>query len=166
MIPDSSTAEKTSAEKQPPNPWQLRAAELAEVALSRFATKTDRYGKYDPRGGASWSRGELTDKVLRNHFNGKQTVGIGSISPDDYCRWVAVDIDNHVSDIATNQNLDYAIVLRDRLSELGFTCLIEDSDGKGGIHLWILFESPVPSAIAFRFIRSLVRDYKEHGLEN
>jgi len=145
--------------------WQLRAAELADVALTRFAIKTDRYGQYDPRGGASWSRGELTDKVLKDHFSGKQTIGLGSISPDDFCRWVAVDIDNHVSDVATNQNLIYAIVLRDRLSELGITCLIEDSDGKGGIHLWVLFESPVSSSLAHRFIHWLVRDYREHGLE-
>ena len=147
------------------NPWIEQYFDLAGVAQSRLAIKTDRYGEYDPRGGAFWSRKKLTDKVLKYHFLGKHTIGLGVTSPDDFCFWVAVDLDNHVSDLATNLNLAYAIFLRDRLRELGFTCLIEDSDGKGGIHVWIVFESPVPSKIAHRFVRWLVRDYKEHGLE-
>ncbi len=148
-----------------PNPWQVHHYALSNIAFHAMAVKTDRFGQYSPGGGAYWSTAELTDGVLWNHFLGKRTIGLGVTSPDDYCRLVVVDLDNHVSDESTNQNLAYAIVLRDRLNELGFTCLIENSDGKGGIHLWIVFYSPVPSAIAFRFIRGIVRDYKEHGLE-
>jgi|GEM_PF-1230641 len=149
-----------------PNPWRAAFCGLDQWALARLAIKTDRFGAYSSQGRASWSDKPLTDSILRQHFVGKQTIGLGSISPEDLCLWVAWDMDNHVSDESTNMNLNFAIVLRDRLRELGFnSVIIEDSDGKGGIHVWLLFASPIPARRAFAFSRWVVRDYKEHGLE-
>ena len=148
------------------NAWQSAFTELAEWTKARLAIKTDRFGLYSPKGGASWSSKSLTDTMLRQHFRGHHTTGLGSISPDDECLWVAWDFDNHVSDVATNVNLNFSIVLRDRLRALGFNnAVIEDSDGKGGIHVWLLFASPIPAKLAHKFSRWIARDYKEHGLE-
>ena len=124
-----------------PNAWLTHCRELAAWAWERLAIKRDRHGMYSVDGSAAWSFSEVTVGDLAAHFAGKITLGLGATSLDDQCLWVAWDMDNHVSDIATNQNLDYGIVLRDRLRALGFNAvLIEDSDGKGGIHGLCLFQ--------------------------
>lgn len=134
------------------------------MAWERIALKRDRHGMYSSAGGASWTFSELTKNELTAHFAGEITLGCGSTSVDDQCLWVAWDLDNHVSDVATNQNLKFAIVLLNRLAELGVRAIIEDSDGKGGIHVWAFFSEPVPAADAHRFSKWIARDYSEHGL--
>jgi hypothetical protein len=74
-------------------------------------------------------------------------------------------MDNHGSDEITEKNLAYAIVLMNRLAELGFSPVVEDSDGKGGIHVWVMFNRPIPAATAYQFSAWVARDYEEHGLE-
>ena len=149
-----------------PNAWKTHCRELAAWAWERLAIKRDRHGMYSADGSAAWSFSEVTEDDLAAHFAGEITLGLGATSLDDQCLWVAWDMDNHVSDIHTNQNLDYAIVLRDRLRALGFNAvLIEDSDGKGGIHVWCLFAAPIPAKQAHDFSVWIARDYEEHGLE-
>lgn len=156
----------TATETDTRNAWQIEFYELAGWTLSRLAIKTDRFGLYSPRGGASWATTPVTGTILRRHFHGRHTIGLGSTSPDDQCLWVAWDFDNHVTDVATNVNLNFAIVLRDNLRALGFNnVVIEDSDGKGGIHVWLFFASPIPAKLAYQFSKWIAQDYKKHGLE-
>ena len=148
------------------NAWKTHCRELAAWAWDRLAIKRDRHGLYSADGSAAWTYSPVTKDELAAHFAGEFTLGLGATSVDDQCLWVAWDLDNHVSDETTNQNLDYAIVLMNRLLELGFKCvIIEDSDGKGGIHLWVLFSSPVPAATAHKFAAWLVRDAAEHNID-
>jgi len=44
----------------------------------------------------------------------------------------------------------------------GIQSTIYDSDGKGGIHLWVNFSEPIPAKEAYHFIRWAARDFKEH----
>jgi hypothetical protein len=158
--------DSTAINGAPENAWQAAFVELAEWTRARLAIKTDRFGAYHHGGGASWANFPLTDTVLRQHFRGRQTIGLGSISPDDLCLWVAWDMDNHGADVATDVNFKYAVVLRDRLKGLGFTALLlEDSDGKGSVHLWLFFNAPIPAKLAYQFTRWIAGDYKDHGLE-
>lgn len=161
----SRTSDTTTAELSESNPWQLRCYELAEWAWNRLAIKRDRHGIYSSDGKAKWSSSEVTQQMLAKHFSGGVTMGLGVTSLDDQCLWVAWDLDNHVSDTETNQNLEYAIGLISRLNAMGFRPFIEDSDGKGGIHVWILFSSPIPAAKAHEFAALMVRDYEHHGLD-
>ena len=151
---------------KPPNAWKTHCRELATWAWERLAIKRDRHGIYSADGSAAWSFSPVTKENLAAHFAGEITLGLGATSLDDQCLWVAWDMDNHVSDMQTNQNLAYAIILRDRLRALGFNAvLIEDSDGKGGIHVLVFFSSPIPAKLAHEFSKWVARDYKEHGLE-
>jgi hypothetical protein len=149
-----------------PNAWKMYCRELATWAWDRLAIKRDRHGMYSADGSPAWSFSEVTEDDLAAHFAGEITLGLGATSLDDQCLWVAWDMDNHVSDVETNQNLAYAIVLRDSLRALGFNAVvIEDSDGKGGIHVWCLFAAPIPAKQAHEFSVWVARDYKKHGLE-
>ena len=142
--------------------WQNSCRELAQWTWERLAIKRDRHGEYSPAGGAEWTFSPVTKEKLAAHFAGESTLGLGSTSTDDECLWVAWDLDNHGSDTATNQNLEYAIVLMNRLVELGFSPVVEDSDGKGGIHVWVMFSRPIPAATAYQFSVWVARDYAEH----
>lgn len=150
----------------PRKAWQSYCRELATFAWEHLAIKRERHGQYSPDGGARWSNenDELTKVVLAEHFAGETTIGCGTTSVDDECLWVAWDLDNH-TDGVTNVNLDYAIVLMNRLADLGVHAVIEDSDFKGGIHVWVFFDRPVPSEAAYWFADWIARDYEEHGLE-
>jgi hypothetical protein len=150
---------------KPEKAWQSRCRELAQWAWNRLAIKRDRHGRYLSDGSASWTFSPVTQENLAAHFAGEITLGLGEASQDDQCLWVAWDMDNHGSDIATNANLDYAIVLMNQLVEYGFRPIVEDSDGKGGIHVWVLFSSPIPCATAFRFAEWMVRDSAKHNVE-
>lgn len=147
------------------NGWQSEAERLSQWCLERMAIKLDRHGCYLADGSALWSSSELTQEVLESHFRGAQTIGLGTTSVNDRCLFVALDLDNHVSEHDDNVNLSYALVVAERLWSLGFCPVIEDSDGKGGIHLFVFFSTPVKSETAFNFIRSVVKDYKQHKLD-
>ena len=144
--------------------WQSHCRELAQWAWDRLAIKRDRHGLYSPAGGASWTLSPLTMDDLAAHFAGEITIGCGTTSPDDQCLWVAWDLDNHGDDLPPDLNLKYAIVLMNRLAGLGFHPLVEDSDGRGGIHVWVLFREPIPAATAYRFSRHIAADYADHGV--
>ena len=148
------------------NAWQSNCRELANWAWERLAIKQDRHGQYSADGRAKWSSTPVTKDRLAAHFAGADTIGLGATSLDDQCIWVAWDLDNHVSDEATIVNQKYAIVLRDRLIAMGFRAIIiEDSDGKGGIHVWLLFSSPISAAIVHHFAKSIASGFAEHGLK-
>lgn len=139
--------------------WQDSSEQLAESAWSRFAVKQDRHGVYSADGSAKWTHDELTLETLMSHFRGEETIGLGVTSTDDKCLWVCWDLDNHESAATTDKNLLYALHLRDKLRDLGVSPLVEHSDGKGGIHVWVLFTEPVPASSAFAFAQWIVEDH-------
>ena len=159
---------KDDSPESPGNPWEEYSQELSLWAWDRLAIKRDRHGQYSVDGSARWTKGDfagLTANKLVEHFGGKSTLGLGVTSVQDECLWVAWDLDNHVSDRATNQNLMYAIVVMNRLTEAGFRPIVEDSDGKGGVHIWVLFSKVIPSKTAYEFARWAVRDSTEHNID-
>lgn len=162
---DSDNDPFSSTSSEPGNAWQVNHQVLADWSWERMSVKRDRYGRYSSNGSARWSMGELSLESLQQHFNGTETIGLGITSLDDECLLVVWDLDNHVSEKSTNANFEYAIVMRDRLRDMGLQSLIEDSDGKGGIHLWVLFKHPVPASQAYSFAKAVASDFREHGLE-
>ncbi|TWU18880.1 TOTE conflict system archaeo-eukaryotic primase domain-containing protein [Allorhodopirellula heiligendammensis] len=147
------------------NAWQVNRQALAEWCWERMAVKRDRYGRYSSNGSARWSANSLSPESLHGHFNGTEIIGLGITSLDDECSFVVWDLDNHVSDESTSLNLNYAIMLRDKLRAIGLQSLIEDSDGKGGIHLWLVFSQRIPASTAHQLAKSIASDFREHGLE-
>lgn len=142
--------------------WQSNCRELSQWAWNRLAIKRDRHGLYSPEGGAHWSFSPLTQDELAAHFAGECTLGVGSTTPEDKCLWVAWDLDNHSDELPADANLSYAIVLMNRLVEMGFRPVIEHSDGRGGIHVWLPFSRPIDAKTAYRFSRHVAHDYQQH----
>ena len=115
--------------------------------LENFITRRDAYGKWVNN---SWIsiKNELTDDEIKRHEQGLITIGSYSISQDNTCNFVCWDIDNHgAGEAALNQKTAFAIC--EQLEAYGLYGLIEDSDGRGSFHVWLLFWEAIPSKTAY-----------------
>lgn len=83
----------------------------------------------------------LTDEVIREHLQGKQTIGVYSLLSDDTCRFLAVDFDK-----ATWQE-DVA-AFRETCNILGLPVAVERSRSGNGAHAWFFFSEPVMASVA------------------
>lgn len=155
-----------------------RADELAAWAMHHLVNRTDRCGKHyraddgsvrrcaDPADPDDARDGLLDQQRLEQHFRARgpeDVIGGFSYGPDGRGRWTVIDIDLHgEGDPAANER--YARHLFKLCDDLGIACLLADSDGKGGFHLWALFDRPVPAATLRAFGQWLVHDHAGHGL--
>jgi hypothetical protein len=169
-----------------PAPWRAwadRAGEMAPWADSLLVVRRDVWGGYYPAldsagqyvtcqtthpRKADRGRRLLTQDDLARHFRATSTrdvLGSHTTSPENLSRWGAVDIDQH-GDHGPDpaKNLAAALAWYERLRGFGFAPLLTDSNGRGGYHLRVVFREPVPTPLAFAFMRQLVGDFADHGL--
>jgi len=133
------------------NAWIQRADELAQFAYDNFFINYDRYGKR-VEGGKRITSGEgegITIELLIQHFRGERNIGAhyakyhGADKPST-CKWMCIDIDAHddnesVED-AIKRNWADVQKITNWLDKHYVTYIVEDSNGRGGYHIWILHE--------------------------
>lgn len=90
----------------------------------------------------------LTDDVLRQHLEGKQTIGVYPLLLDETCWFLAVDLDK-------KSWRDDAAAFLETCRELGASATLERSRSGDGGHIWIFFEHAIPAATA-RKLGSLI----------
>lgn len=166
------------------NAWRKFSAPVAAWTLKRLVNRTDAFGHYIAVGDRKHpDRNTFTDKsgltlaVIQRHYEARSTgdlIGLHSTVRDEaagegetaacWSRWVAVDIDRHGDDGNPDANMRAAKAWSDRLSGLGFSPLLTDSNGKGGFHLLAAFDAPVPTVKAHAFAEWLASDWKSLGL--
>lgn len=172
----TTTADQSEIIADPAAPaWQARAPELAAWAEARLVNRTDVWGLYtrwnDENGVEHGSmtapprkhRGKvrLTRLDLEQHFRGLagNVKGLHSTSPDNTCRWFAYDFDNHSDEPDLGaKNLAQALLLVEHLHDYGFVAILEDSNGDGGYHVWVLLAAPAPSAAAYAFAQQILTE--------
>lgn len=83
----------------------------------------------------------LTDDVVKDHLQGKQTIGIYPLLPDDTCWFLTVDFDKSTwqEDVAA---------FRETCISLELPVAIERSRSGNGAHAWFFFSEPVIAATA------------------
>jgi hypothetical protein len=116
----------------------------------------------------------LSPGLVWAHLHGRYIVGVHSTSPNNMCKVGALDLDLHPEDEARltpeecaalrAANWKAAMAWRERLHRLGFRTLLEDSNGKGGLHLWVFFSRLVPSWVVYAFLLWLTADHAAYGL--
>jgi len=161
--------------------WSKHRIALAEWVFARLVNRTDAWGAY-------WSDGEETHTYtakeakhgrpldlghVARHFSAADetdVLGLHAIGLDGTCQSTSVDIDFHKQDAESenpaalaDRNYRYAQVLLGKLQFLGLRGLLWASNEKGGFHLDVHFETPVPSEVAYRFGLWLVADWKLFG---
>ena len=95
--------------------------------------------------------------ALHCHFMGHRTIGLHSTSKQQRCRWLAFDIDSHDSEDPYT-NIAAAQLVAHRLRREGLVPYIFDSDGRGGVHVWAVFDQPMESEDAYRLARYIGTD--------
>jgi len=83
----------------------------------------------------------MSDQVIRDHLQGKHSIGIYSLLPDDTCWFLAADFDKLTwqEDIAA---------FRETCQSLEIPVAIERSRSGNGAHAWFFFTEPVPAETA------------------
>lgn len=99
-----------------------------------------------------------------NKEDGTDVIGVYPLFPDDTCRFIVFDFDNHEKDA---QKHDFANVddswkeevnaLREICKLNGVDTLVERSRSGRGAHLWIFFEKRIPASLARKFGNTLLR---------
>lgn len=143
------------------NPWHRHAHDLARWAAERLVNRSDRFGGYGSNGPSTLPPGPITEvvspRLLEQHFRAtarEHVVGLHAIAPDNRGRWVCLDIDAHDGhEFDADRNEAFAKACYQRLRGLGFRVLMYGSNGRGGYHLWVLFDGPVPSELLHSFGR-------------
>jgi len=154
--------------------WTSRADLLAEFTSQHLVNRTDAYGNYrsahDRTAGTVRTRkSALTSNAIQRHFMADDRgdlIGLHTTSPENTCRWLVIDIDHHgQSDPdAEYRNEDAAIAIRDKLENQGVTSLLMSSNGRGGFHLWVIFDAPIDTATVYQLGQWIVEDWQELGL--
>jgi hypothetical protein len=173
------------APRSSPASWAERAPELADWAMS-LVNRDDVWGVYlnfgsrkertqkdgtikidtaltappkDQRG-----KRRLNRDVIIRHFAGRSVgdlIGLHAIAIQRTCKWLAIDIDQH-DDADTDRaesNLSLALEICDRLEAMGLRPLLEDSNGRGGFHIWVILRDSIPSADAYAFVKSIIGNH-------
>jgi superfamily II DNA or RNA helicase len=91
----------------------------------------------------------LTDQAVREHLEGKSTIGIYPLLPDDTCWFLAVDFDK------AGWRRD-AVTFLATCREFDVPAFIERSRSGNGAHVWIFFDRPVPAVDARRLGAALL----------
>jgi hypothetical protein len=154
--------------------WAAWATDLAKWTMKWLVNRTDAWGAYRPfhrrqSGAALTQKGELTQATLVRHYEGAQVadlVGLHTTSARNSSRWLAIDIDWHgPRDPEKQRQLRGAArALWKRARALAFDPLLIASNGKGGYHVILIFDRPVPTEQVHAFARWLVRDWQALGL--
>jgi putative DNA primase/helicase len=149
--------------------WTDNADRLATWCLGHLVNRKDAYGSYyrgsDGKIRSCKSDGTVDTNLLVRHFRSREIIGLYSTSLEDMCRWLMIDIDRHDPDPeSVAEAADrFAHEIYEDLRSLGFGPLLIDSNGKGGRHIAVIFEEPVPASKVRSFGRFLVRNWETAG---
>jgi len=140
--------------------WAASAPKYREFVNAKLVGRRDRYGRYGPpaKGGKktkAWTDHGLTDDDIENHA--RSLLCIGVLAQDgNTARFLCVDIDCHEGEDPA-VNLQAAFTIVERAEAYGFRPILENSDGRGGYHIWLILAKPEPVELVHRLGEELVR---------
>ncbi len=159
---------------EPSDVWKANAPALATWAIAHLVNRDDRHGAYGDNGpftapAAGPKENALNVDVLARHFAASERrdiVGVHALGADGFGKWVGWDIDAHDGDEKADPaaNEKYAKLLYAKLCALSFLPLVYSSNGKGGFHAWVFFDSPAPGPLLYSFARWAVADAAAFGV--
>ncbi len=145
--------------------WEPKNIHLVKF-LSLFRGRDGVYARQwiDNNGNTGYSpiREPFTLKVAKNHILGNYTVGLYQLREDNTIMFLVFDIDiakrflgKYLSSQKIHREIDDSLKattlsLMEFLKTNGINAYVEDSGFKG-YHIWIFFDSPLPSALGKAF---------------
>jgi len=131
--------------------------DLVTEINKHLVNRRDIYGLHN---GRQWvaKNANVNDELLRAHFNGEIVIGLYTTSPDQTSRWACWDFDAH--DELDTENWVHVQSLAENLTLQGMHPIIEDSNGAGGFHVWIIFDEPLPTYAVFDWMNAVPVNYR------
>ena len=83
----------------------------------------------------------VTDEVIHNHLEGRHTIGIYPLLPDETCYFLAADFDKQ-------SWMDNAAAFLETCRQMEIPAVIERSRSGNGAHVWIFFSEAVLASTA------------------
>ena len=168
--------------------WRERAPELADWTMRRLVNRTDVWGRYLKKQHRTSRAGEKNNAItapfaaergkvflktpsLVKHYkarDGGGVLGLHSTGRDGSSRWLGIDIDLHDNDdlsVTPEGNFVAARSWWQALVDAGFDPLLMDSNGRGGYHIWVIFEYPMITKTVRRWATQLVSNFSTRGLD-
>lgn len=115
----------------------------------------------------------LTQRQIISHLQGnsvsaEDVIGIYPLFPDDTCRFIVFDFDNHENkadqhdcDNTDESWKDEVNALRTICDVNGIDALVERSRSGKGAHMWIFFQGKIDAALARKFGNALLKKGSE-----
>lgn len=102
----------------------------------------------------------LNQRVMMAHLTGEKpdgsdVIGIYPLLPDDTCRFLVFDFDDHEASSGATWQEDVD-ALRKICSQNDVPCYVERSRSGSGAHVWLFFDTPIPAELARRFGSALL----------
>lgn len=106
----------------------------------------------------SWA--PLNQRALMAHLTGEKSdgsdvIGIYPLLPDDTCRFLVFDFDDHEASPGTVWQEDVD-ALRQICSQNSVPCYVERSRSGSGAHVWLFFDAPISAELARKFGSALL----------
>jgi len=128
-----------------------------KILKKLFVHRSDVYSVQTTKGTYHPIKAQITDSVLKNHVEGKQTIGVYHLNKDDTVKFGCIDIDVNKTTWSKdnfNYSTDWAHIVdqqvrevKSRLTKYNITGYEEFSGFKGS-HVWYFFNEPVQASIA------------------
>lgn len=104
----------------------------------------------------------LNQRVLMAHLTGEKSdgsdvIGIYPLLPDDTCRFLVFDFDDHETSPGTAWREDVD-ALHQICSQNSVPCYVERSRSGSGAHIWLFFDAPISAELARRFGSALLTE--------
>jgi len=132
--------------------------QLVDAMLTKFVSREDAYAVQLPKGGYAKVEQPLTSKVVQQHLEGVETVGVYQLNHESMVKWLCFDLDP--------ERLEDPKASAQRLLQVCFEKKVEENEVERpriwphsvlleasrfpdpSYHVWILFAVPVPAKVA------------------
>jgi len=131
---------------------------LAEAMLAKFVSRQDAYAVQLPEGGYVKVEQPLTSKIVQQHLEGVETVGVYQLNHESMVKWLCFDLDpekledpkasaQRLLQVCFEKSKEEDEVERPRIWP--HSVLLEASRFPDpSYHIWIFFAIPVPAKVA------------------
>ncbi|MDD4987131.1 MAG: hypothetical protein PHQ43_15445, partial [Dehalococcoidales bacterium] len=97
----------------------------------------------------------LTDEVIQDHLEGRHTIGIYPLLPDETCHFLAADFDKQ-------SWMENVTAFLETCRQMEIPAAIERSRSGNGAHVWIFFAEAVPASEARKLGCYLLTETMSH----
>ena len=111
----------------------------------------------------SLTKKDILAHLRGNAYNASDVIGVYPLLPDDTCRFLVYDFDNHAKDAEKNDFantddvwLEEVYAMRKICALNGIEPLVERSRSGRGAHVWIFFDKPISASLVRKFGTALL----------